>query len=113
MHEKLIQRLRDTSKICEAMTIFFPQADGNAMSDMLKEAADVIEMYDINLREYGAVPEAMEMFWDKLGDIPVNDDGIIQESFLWWPEGTNREDIWHWFDEKYPGGVKKLMKLED
>ena len=48
MHEKLIQRLRDTSKICEAMSIFFPQADGNAMSDMLKEAADVIEMYDTN-----------------------------------------------------------------
>lgn len=51
MHEKLIQRLRDTSKICEAMSIFFPQADGNAMSDMLKEAADAIEMYDTNNAE--------------------------------------------------------------
>lgn len=65
------------------------------------------------LREYGAVPEALEMFWDELGNVPVNDDGILQESFLWWPKGTDREDIWHWFDEKYPGGVKKLMKLEE
>ena len=55
----------------------------------------------------------METFWDELGNIPVNDDGIIQESFLWWPKGTDREYIWHWFDDKYPGGVKKLMKLED
>ena len=65
------------------------------------------------LREYGAVPEAMETFWDELGNVPVDDDGILQESFLWWPKGTDREDIWHWFDDKYPGGVKKLMKLEE
>ena len=58
-------------------------------------------------------PESLETFWSELGDIPVNNDGIIQESFLWWPKGTDREDIWHWFDEKYPGGVIKLMGLED
>lgn len=65
------------------------------------------------LREHGAVPEAMEMFWDELGNVPVDDDGFLQESFLWWPKGTDREDVWHWFDEKYTGGVKKLMKLEE
>lgn len=57
--------------------------------------------------------EILEKYWDKLGDIPVDNDGIIQEPFLWWPKGTDREDIWHWFDEKYPGGVVKLMGLED
>ena len=57
--------------------------------------------------------KSLETFWSELGDIPVNDDGIIQEPFLWWPKGTDREDIWHWFDEKYPGGVIKLMGLED
>ena len=56
---------------------------------------------------------SLETFWNELGDIPVNNDGIIQESFLWWPKGTDREDIWHWFDEKYPGGVAKLMGLEE
>ena len=58
-------------------------------------------------------PESLETFWSELGDIPVNDDGIIQESFLWWSKGTEREDIWYWFDEKYPGGVIKLMGLKD
>lgn len=58
-------------------------------------------------------PESLETFWSELGDIPVDDDGIIQESFLWWPKGTYREDIWRWFDEKYPGGVVKLMGLEE
>lgn len=57
--------------------------------------------------------ESLETFWSELGDIPVNDDGIIQESFLWWPKETDREDIWHWFDEMYPGGVAKLMGLKE
>ena len=65
------------------------------------------------LREYGAVPEAMEMFWDEFGDIPIDDNDETLESYLWWPVGTNRFDIWHWFDEKYPGGVAKLMHLEE
>lgn len=58
-------------------------------------------------------PKSIETFWNELGDIPVDYDGIIQESFLWWPKGTDREDIWHWFDEEYPGGVAKLMGLEE
>ena len=64
------------------------------------------------LRKYGAKPEALKMFWNELCDIPVDDDGIIQESFLWWPKGAHREDIWRWFDEKYPGGLRKLMGSE-
>lgn len=58
------------------------------------------------------LPESLETFWNELCDVPV-DDGIIQESFLWWPNGTDREDIWHWFDEKYPGGVARLMRMEE
>lgn len=57
--------------------------------------------------------ETLERWWAELGDIPVNDNGIIQESFLWWRKGTDREDIWRWFDEKYSGGVVKLMGLEE
>ena len=57
--------------------------------------------------------ETLKIFWNELGDIPVDDDGIIQESFLWWPKETDREDIWRWFDEKYSGGVAKLMGLEN
>lgn len=57
--------------------------------------------------------ETLERFWAELGDIQIDDDGIIQESFLWWPKGTDREDIWHWFDKMYPDGVVKLMGLEE
>lgn len=79
------------------------------MAEFVQSEIKVIEPNGIAFRN----SEILEKYWDKLGDIPVDDDGIIQESFLWWPKGTDREDIWHWFDEKYPGGVVKLMKLEE
>ena len=47
--------------------------------------------------------------WDELGTVPVDDDGNILERFGTWPVGTNREEIWHVFDEVYTGGVARLM----
>lgn len=79
------------------------------MPNFVQSEMKVIEIGE--LVELLRPSETLETFWDELGDIPVDDDGIIQESFLWWPKGTDREDIWRWFDEKYPGGVAKLMGL--
>ena len=80
------------------------------MAEFVQSEMKVIEIGE--LVELMRPSETLETFWNELGDIPVDDDGIIQESFLWWPKGTDREDIWRWFDEKYPGGVAKLMGLE-
>ena len=33
----------------------------------------------------------------------------IEERFLNWAPGTNREDIWHWFDERYSKGIVYLL----
>lgn len=32
----------------------------------------------------------------------------IEEDFLHFPAGTNRMDIWHWFDEQHSIGVAYL-----
>lgn len=39
--------------------------------------------------------------WDKLGDIPVNEDDEIEEVFEHFEIGTNKFDIWHWFEETF------------
>lgn len=39
--------------------------------------------------------------WDLLGDIPIDEDECIEESFLSFEIGTDREDIWHWFEGKF------------
>ena len=39
--------------------------------------------------------------WSQLGDVPITEDGDIEEEFLHFPIGTDRADIWHWFEETY------------
>jgi hypothetical protein len=39
--------------------------------------------------------------WDKLGNIPVNEDDEIDEPFLDFPKGTDKFEIWHWFEDTF------------
>lgn len=47
--------------------------------------------------------------WQMFGDVSVNNMDQIEEEFLGFPEGTEKEEVWQWFDERYSGGVVKLM----
>lgn len=49
------------------------------------------------------------MLWQQLGDIPIDDTECIEEDFHIFKKGTNRIEIWYWFDEVYKEGVYKLM----
>lgn len=41
------------------------------------------------------------LLWDELGDIPCSeqDDQEIDEPFLHFEKGTDKYDIWNWFEE--------------
>jgi len=49
-----------------------------------------------------------EKLWEVFGSVPVNGDGGIQEEFLGFQEGTDRNEIWQWFDGRYSKGVPCL-----
>lgn len=52
--------------------------------------------------------------WGLFGDVPINDQDQIEEEFLGFGVGEDRFEIWHWFDERFPGGVHQLMcRLEE
>ena len=52
----------------------------------------------------------IEELWYCFEDIPVNPETeCIEEGFLHWPIDTNREEIWHWFDERHSKGVHYLL----
>lgn len=55
--------------------------------------------------------EELEYWWGELGDVPVDDNDKIELGFKMWPKGTDKFEIWHWFDEEYSkwGGVAALM----
>ena len=62
--------------------------------------------------------EKLKQLWEELGDVPVyededgwlclENDWFINDWFFF-PSGTEREEIWYWFDEHYSKGVHALM----
>lgn len=40
--------------------------------------------------------------WVQLGDIPVNENDELDEPFLHFPKGTDKMEVWHWFESQNP-----------
>jgi hypothetical protein len=49
------------------------------------------------------------LVWEKLRDIPTGQDDCIELPFEHFEIGANREDIWHWFEDKFDVAVYDLM----
>jgi hypothetical protein len=47
-----------------------------------------------------SVPDPRAL-WQKLGDIPIDEEENIEEVFEHFPIRTNKYDIWHWFEETF------------
>lgn len=59
------------------------------------------------LRERDAL---LEKLWDQFADVPMDPESeCIEERFMGWDAGTNREEIWHWFDARHSKGVVYLL----
>ena len=51
----------------------------------------------------------LENLWKSLEDIPMNENEQLEEDWFIFPKGTDKEEIWHWFDEQYSKGVYYLL----
>lgn len=55
----------------------------------------------------------LETMWAELGDAAIDNKDCIQVPFYWWKVGTNRFDIWHWFNVMHSKGIAAgLLKME-
>ena len=50
--------------------------------------------------------EELRKLWDEFSEVPVNNDDEIECDFLGFKAGTNRFDVWHWFDAMCPNGLR-------
>lgn len=56
----------------------------------------------------------VEELWDNLADVPIAPETEeLDEPYYIWPKGTDKEDIWHWFDEHHSKGVAYLLGFAD
>lgn len=53
--------------------------------------------------------QELEKLWDVFGNTPINEEDCITEKFHIFEPGTDRIDIWHWFDESHSKGVAHLI----
>lgn len=54
--------------------------------------------------------EELEELWAEFADVPMDPETErTDEPFLHFPAGTDREGIWHWFDERHSKGVAYLL----
>ena len=54
-----------------------------------------------NCKEYTYLLTLKEL-WNEFSEVPVNNNDEIEEDFLFFPVGTSKFDVWHWFDERCP-----------
>lgn len=47
----------------------------------------------------------LKELWDQFSVVPVNNDDDIEEDFLFFPAGTSKFDVWHWFDDRCPNNL--------
>lgn len=57
--------------------------------------------------------EELQELWSQLSDIPVNNNDEIEEDFLDFPAGTDKFDVWNWFDEQCPKGLAEDLMFKD
>lgn len=64
-----------------------------------------------NLTYKNAIPDRdLEQLWDTLTDIPIDPDTEqIDTDWHIFTKGTDRIDIWRWFDERHTKGVHWLL----
>lgn len=47
-------------------------------------------------------PKTLRELWEDFSQIPVNSDDDITVPFMCFTAGTDRFEVWHWFDERCP-----------
>lgn len=54
--------------------------------------------------------QELRRLWDEFAQVPVNDDDEIERRFLHFDAGTDRFEVWKWFDEQCPHGLEKDLR---
>lgn len=49
------------------------------------------------------------ILWDKLGDVPVNEEDELEEPFQKFPAGSDKLAVWHWFEDTFDISLGKEL----
>lgn len=77
-----------------------------------------MELIGQNSISYGELADLQgktaEDLWEEFGDVPIDNDDYTERDWYSFPRGTNRFEIWTWFEEAFDLSVAiDLMHLEE
>lgn len=49
--------------------------------------------------------ETLKELWKEFSEVPIDGNDRIERDFRDFPKGTDRFEIWRWFDDSCPNGV--------
>lgn len=64
------------------------------------------------VQRFISLDSLLEKIWISKKVVPLTNEDTIATNWFIFPTGTDVEDIWRWFDERYSGGVAKLMTAQ-
>lgn len=74
----------------------------------------VIQNADAEIEmEFKTQDELVEKMWETLTDVNIDENECIEQNWFIFNAGTDREEIWYWFDEHHSKGVVWLMYDRD
>lgn len=105
MEAWLYEYMANSKKVMEEMLQLFDKWE-NCNTPFNVTLENVVEKVR---KEISLGDRVLEFLWERLGAVPVDDDGCLAACFMGYEEGTDREEIWHWFDVHHSEGVAVLM----
>lgn len=76
---------------------------------MVESSIDINNKGGDNVTLFNYSDKALEGFWRELGDVPMDDEECIGQDWRGFDLGTEREEIWTFFDQHHSKGVAYLL----
>lgn len=67
-----------------------------------------MEEKEVTLQE--TIDKNVEVLWKEFQSIPVDRNGNLRVSWKAYPKGTNKNEVYGWFDRHHSKGLSYLMK---
>ena len=67
-----------------------------------------MEEKEVTLQD--TIDKNVEALWKEFQSIPVDRNGNIRAAWKAYPKGTNKNEVYGWFNRHYSNGLSYLMK---
>ena len=95
-------------KECQVLAV---PARGRKHAVSYRIAAEMIEnMEEKEPTLQDTINKNVEALWKKFQSVPVDRNGNLKAAWYAFPKGTNKNDVYDWFNRHYSKGLSYLME---